>query len=727
MMKKSTAAVLLATVFAALPAAAAEDCFAPLARTRGYSLGLPQRAVPTADGRTVVFLRSGPADTRLRLYAFDVASRTERELLKPAGEETLSVAEKARRERARMTLSGITWFELAKDGRSLLAAQADKLMRVALPDGTAAPVPGAGWIGPRLSPDGRFVAAVRDNDLHVIDLATGQDRRLTQGGSETLSHGVAEFIAAEELDREDGTWWSPDGRSLVEEEADTSGVEKHFITDPAQPEAAPVEFRYPRAGTANAVTRLFILPRDGGGKTEIVWDHAALPYIARVIWPEHGRLSLVLLNRAETVEQVLAVDPATGRTTKLLEETDPAWINLSPQLVRNAPPQAALPHWLADGSGFLWASERGGQWQLELRHADGTLDRAVTPANFPFLALDDVDEAAGRVVVTANTDPLGAGVFRLDLRGGAPQPLAAAPGLHAARFGEGHAVFADTIAGADGSAGTTLRDAEGRALAELRSEAATPPAIPKVEFTEAGKLRFDALVVRPRDFSPGTKYPVILSVYAGPTVKVVARAPREYLEDQCLADHGFIVVSLDGRGTPGRGRAFERVTRFNLIDIPLQDQIDGLTALGARYPEMDMTRVGVTGWSFGGYFTQMATVRHPEVFRAGVAGAPVVDFADYDTAYTERYLGTPQEHPDAYRVSNMLTYAEQLSRPLLIMHGVTDDNVYFENTIKMTQALMRAGKPYNLLLLPGTHLLPDPVIRARVDEARERFFAEHLK
>ena len=186
-------------------------------------------------------------------------------------------------------------------------------------------------------------------------------------------------------------------------------------------------------------------------------------------------------------------------------------------------------------------------------------------------------------------------------------------------------------------------------------------------------------------------------------------------------------VSLDGRGTPGRGRDWERATKNDLIDLPLQDQVDGLKALGQRFGEMDLSRVGVTGWSFGGYFTAMATIRRPDVFKAGVAGAPVVDFADYDTAYTERYLGTPQEDPDGYVKSNVLSYAASLSRPLLLMHGLTDDNVYFENTVKLTQALIAAGKPYQLLLLPGTHVLPDPLIRARVSETRAAFLQHALQ
>lgn len=712
-------------------AAAPESCFAAVAATRLYTLGAPRHAEPTPDGRSVLFLRSGPRDTRLQLLKFDLATRKLVELARPATTpEPLSVEEKARRERARMTLTGITDFAVSRDGGTVLASQADRLIRIDLPGGQSHPVPGAGWIAPRLSPDGRFAAAVRDNDLHVVDLSTGLDRALTSGGSDTLTHGLAEFAAAEELDRPDGSWWSPDSATLLYEQADMSGVEKHFVADPEHPAAPPVEFRYPRAGTSNARVRLGLVARDGGPTRWVDWDSTAFPYLVRVVWPEGGgKLSLVVLNRAQTEQRVLAVDPATGHASTLLSETDPAWISISPGASWKS---RALPHWLPDGSGFLWATEHDDRWRLELRHADGTLDHAVTGPDLPFLSLDDLDARAGTdtatVTVTANPDRLGSALYRISLRTGAVSPVAVAPGLHDASFaGEGHAIFTDTFNGADGTQATRVRDEAGHELATLPSLAETPPILPRVEFTTAGARKLDALIIRPQAFMPGRRYPVILSVYAGPGFKQVLRNPRHYLEDRCLADRGFVVVSLDGRGTPGRGHDWERATKGNLIDLPLHDQIDGLQALGRRFPEMDLSRVGVTGWSFGGYFTAMATIRRPDVFQAGVAGAPVVDFADYDTTYTERYLGTPQDDPEGYRASNVLTYAASLSRPLLLMHGLTDDNVYFQNTVKLTQALITAGRPYDLLLLPGTHLLSDPKLRAAVSEARAAFLASRLR
>ncbi len=709
--------------FLLLTTAAAPACFTNYAATRGYTLGQPRQPELTSDNHTALYLRSGPRDTQLGLFRLDLATGQELELARPsATPEHLSVEEHARRERARMTLSGITDYALSRDGSSVLVSEADHLTRITLPDGAAHPLPGAGWIAPRLSPDGRFVAAVRADDLHVLDTASGADRQLTRDGRETLTHGLPEFAASEELERLDGAWWSPDSATLLYEESDTSAVEPHYIADPVHPERPPAAFRYPRAGTANARLRLGLIPRDGGPTRWLDWDSAGFPYLVRVVWPEgHAPLTLVVMNRAQTEQRLLTVDPATGRTTTLLRETDAAWIDATPGANW---PSTPLPHWLPDGSGFLWASDSSGAWRLELHHADGTLDHAITPANQPFLSLADLDAAHQTVTVLLAPDRIDAALYRVPLAGGAATPIATEPGQHAATFNTlSHTTFIDHLDGADGQTLTQIRAASGQILATLPSHAEPPPPV-HIQFTTAGPTALDAAILRPA--TPG-RYPVILSVYAGPGVKTVLRAPRLFNESQCLADQGFIVVALDGRGTPGRGHDWERATKGNLIDLPLADQVAGLQALARQIPDMDATRVGVTGWSFGGYFTAMATIRRPDIFTAGVAGAPPVDWADYDTAYTERYLGTPAANPDAYHRSNVLTYAASLARPLLIMHGLTDDNVYFVNTVKLTDALIRAGRPYDLLLLPGTHQLADPVLRADVDATRANYFTAKLR
>ena len=700
-------------------------CFENVAQTDRYSLGIPLHFEPLPDGRSVLYLRSGPRDRKLGLFQLDLASRQEHELAAPGNTpENISVEEKARRERARMILSGITDYELSRDGQTVLVSEADQLAVVSLVDGHVQPLPESGWIAPHMSPDGHFVAAVRDNDLHVVDLQTGVDRQITSGGIDTLTHGLPEFAASEELGRADGTWWSPDGRTVLYEESDTSGVEQHWIADPNHPERPPTEFRYPRAGTANAKVRLGLVERDGSSTRWIDWDTTNFPYLVRVVWPEgSGPLTLVVMNRAQTEQRLLAVDTASGHATTILQETDPAWINASPGINwRTAP----LPRWLPDGSGFFWANDRDGPWRLELRHADGKLDHVMTPPNLSFLSLDDVDVGARTVTILAAPDSTDSAVYRIPIKGGEPLAIAAEEGQHAVVFNQGgHSIFVDQLQGADGSEKTLVREASGHVVGTLPAHAEKPPVL-HVTFTKAGPRKFDAAVIRPSNFIPGRRYPVVLAVYGGPAVKLVQHTPRSFIRSQCVADQGFIVVSLDGRGTPSRGHDWERAIHGDLIDVPLHDQIEGLQALAQRFPEIDMSRVGITGWSFGGYLTAMATIRRPDVFHVGVAGATPSDEADYDTIYTERYLGTPQDNPDGYKKSNVLTYAAGLSRPLLLIHGMADDNVYFVNTVKLTEALLSAGRTYDLILLPGTHSPSDQALTERVDEAAVQYLRSHL-
>ena len=280
----------------------------------------------------------------------------------------------------------------------------------------------------------------------------------------------------------------------------------------------------------------------------------------------------------------------------------------------------------------------------------------------------------------------------------------------------------------NGRYGVEIMTTDGKVLAQLKVTAETPPRWPTTELTQAKSVpAFDTAITRPHDFKSGKKYPVILQVYAGPTSKTVNAVIRSYLPDQWMADQGYIVVRLDGRGTPWKGRDWERVIKGNFIDIALNDQVAGLQALAGQFPELDLARVGVTGWSFGGYFSAMAAIRRPDVFRAGVAGAPVVTWENYDTHYTERYLGTPQTNPEAYKISNVTTYASELRRPLLLVHGITDDNVYFQHTMQLADALFMAGKPYELLPQLGTHMITDPLVKLRQQQRIIEFFNLNLK
>ena len=696
--------------------------FRDLAETRNYTLGEPVAPAFSGDDQAVLFLRAGAREPVLRLYELDLRTARERMLSSPEqllgqAPEQLSAEERARRERARISTRGFTSFELAHDGRHVLVLLSGRLYWIDRQSATASELPGQDWLAPHLSPDGEFVAAVVGHELHVIDIARGQEHPVTSGATQTLRHGLAEFVAQEEMDRRDGFWWSPDSRALLYQENDESAVEVRYIADPLHPETRPDARFYPRAGTANTRVRLGIVPREGGITRWIRWDAERYPYVARVNWREQGPLTILVQDRVQQSQVLLAVDPHSGATEELLRESDPAWLELD---------QAETPLWLPGGSQFLWTTERQGAWQVELRDRAGRFLRSLTPPELGYRRLLAAD--AQHLYVAGAPDAREVQLWRFPLAGGAGTALTSSPGQHAAVFSRDRRWYVHSFELADGRTGWEVLDASsGQRTAELRSVAEHPRQAPRVELLRtSGERAFDAAVIRPRDFDAGHRYPVILSVYAGPTVKYVTAASRPYLTDQWLADQGYIVVRIDGRGTPWHGRAWSRAIRGDLIDVALEDQVAGLQALAARYPQLDLTRVGVTGWSFGGYFSAMATIRRPDVFRAGVAGAPVVTWENYDTHYTERYLGLPQQNAAAYRVSDVTTYAAQLERPLLIIHGLTDDNVYAQHSLQLCNALFSAGKSYEFMPLLGTHMVSEPAVRLQEQRRILEFFRRNL-
>jgi dipeptidyl-peptidase-4 len=725
---------------AAAPPDGGEAFLAQYAATYRFSLGTPQAYQVVPGGGAVLFLRSGPRSFVRDLWELDVASGQERlvasaEKLLGGGEESLSAEEKARRERARLQARGIAAFDLSEDGGRVLIPLSGRLFVMERRSGAVRELPpGPGYpVDARFSPDGRLVACVRGGDLFVIDVTSGTQRQLTTGATHTLSHGLAEFVAQEEMGRSAGYWWSPDSATLAYEEADTAKVEDFHIADPMHPERPADSWPYPRPGRNNAMVRLGLVPAAGGATVWVAWDHDDLGYLAAASWREGSPFTILVQNRRQTEEKLLAVDAASGATRLLLAESDPAWLNLNP----------SVPRWLPDGSGFLWISERTGEPRLELCAPSGGVCRWLTPEGFGLRSLAglamDAPGTAGSpgsprsfaetatAYVLASGEPTEQHLWRVPLGGGAPAALTHEPGQYGAVFARdgGASVWAATLASGERTWSVHRRD--GSEAAHLRSVAERPAAFPNLEFTTLGPLAFRAVIVRPRDFQAGRKYPVLVSVYGGPHAQVARREPWAYLLTQWIADHGFIVITLDGRGTPGRGRAWERAIKGNLIDLPLADQVAGLQAAGARYPEMDLGRTGIFGWSFGGYFSAMAAMRRPDVYRAAVAGAPVCDWQDYDTYYTERYLGLPADNPRGYEASSVLTYCPKLAVPLLIVHGTADDNVYLLHSLKMTDALFRAGRTYEFLVLPGfTHMVPDATVQRALQERIVGFFAAHL-
>jgi dipeptidyl-peptidase-4 len=696
------------------------------AATRRFSSGRPTAIHITRDGEAVLFLRSGPRSAQRNLYEFDVASGKERELATAAkllggAQERLSVEERARRERMRLSAGGIATFELSADGRQVLIPLSDKLFVLERTTGAVhALTSKAGYpIDAQFSPDGKLVACVREGDLYVTEIASGQERRLTTGASATLTHGLAEFVAQEEMDRMHGYWWSPDSGSVVYEESNTADVEELSIPDPAHPERPAQTFRYPRPGKNNAVVRVGVVPATGGGTKWLDWDRKQFPYLARVVWDEHAPLVILVQNREQTLEVLHEVDPGTGSMKELLRESDAAWLNLD----------GHLPKWRRDGKSFLWSTERRGCWQLELHNRDGSLARVLTPLEVGYRHLLGVDESAGTALFAGGPDPTETHVYRVSLdKPTPPEQLTHEPGEHGAIISEDGGVTVRSSSSLTSEVKELVHRRDGSVAGELHSVAEEPSLKPTVELTTVGTdPTFHAALVRPHDFQSGKRYPVFVSVYAGPHAQMVLSSRANYLLDGWFAEQGFIVVSIDGRGTPARGRAWERAIKNNFIEVPLADQVSGLKALGAKYPELDLSKVGIFGWSFGGYFTASAVTRRPDIYHAGVAGAPVTDWLDYDTHYTERYLGLPAQDAQGYEASSVLNVAHELRRPLLLIHGTADDNVYFLHSIRLADRLFRAGRQFNFLPLAGqTHMVRQPIEVRQLYTRIATFFVEQL-
>jgi dipeptidyl-peptidase 4 len=691
------------------------------AETRGYLLGRAARVQVTPGGGAVLFLRSPPRSPEQALYELDVRTGQVRKLCDPqallgGAEEVVSAAEQARRERQRITYRGFTGFLLSPDGSAVLLTLSGRLLLVDRATGQVRALTEAEDeppIDPRFSPDGKRLAFVRAADLYVLDLDPpgAAARAVTSGGSEDRTHGLAEFVAQEEMGRAEGYWWSPDSDRLAYAEVDQREVETFAIADPARPERPPLVFRYPRAGRANARVRLGIVEAaPGSGRpppaTWVDWDRARYPYLARVLWDTpRAPLAILVQTRDQREAALLTVDPENGTTRRILVETDEDWINLEP----------SLPRWLPDGSGLLWASERSGRKALELRRPDGSLERELVPGGEDFLEVAHVAPDARSAYVLLG-DAVGNRIVRLDLSSGARDAITADAAEHAPVFARDGSVFVDTRVAADALPEARVCRFDGAPLAVLPSVAEEPPFRVQLELLQVGEGRvFRAAVIRPRAFDPSRRYPVIVHVYGGPHALMVKADERNYLLDQWIADHGALVVCIDNRGTPRRDRSWERAIKGSFGEIPLNDQIEGLHALARRVPQMDLDWVGIYGWSFGGYLAALAVLRRPDVFKVAVAGAPVVDWRDYDTHYTERYLDRPERNPEGYRASSLLTYAGGLARPLLIVHGTADDNVYFFHSLKLAEALFRAGHRFEFLPLAGvTHQIADSVVREQL-------------
>ncbi|HSL57122.1 MAG TPA: prolyl oligopeptidase family serine peptidase [Acidimicrobiales bacterium] len=684
------------------------------ARTRRFTLGAPRTITVARDGSRVLFLRSGDGEDPVHaLWSVDPDTGRERLLADPralltgAAEADLPAAERARRERARESGEGIVAYDADPDARRAVVALGGRLFLVDTDAATSVELDSSpGAFAPRLSPVDPVVAYVADGALRLVG-ADRPDTVLADDPDPAVTWGAAEFIAAEELQRSRGTWWSPDGTRVAAARVDETPVRRWYISHPVDPGRAPTEVRYPAAGTANADVSLHVLDLDGG-RVDVEWDRERHPYLVTVAWRGADRLDVTLLTRDQRELVVLDVDAATGATSVALRHDDPSWIEVVP---------GVPARW---GDRLVTAVDRDGARRLALE------GEPFTPPWLQVRSLVAADDE-GIIVAGSADDPTEVHLWSVT-PGGAAEPLTEAAGVHAGWAGSGVLVVSSSTMDDDGAVvrvGPRAPVDPGRP--PLRSFAAPSGPEPDVRFLTLGERGLRAALLLPGDLGRDQRVPVLLDPYGGPHAQRVVRSRLAFAASRWLADQGFAVLVVDGRGTPGRGPAWERAVAGDLAGPVLDDQVDALHAAAELEPRLDLDRVGIRGWSFGGYLAALAVLRRPDVFHAAVAGAPVTDWRLYDTAYTERYLGHPDTDPDAYARTDLTPLAAGLRRPLLLVHGLADDNVVAAHTLQLSRALLEAGRPHAVLPLSGvTHMTPQEAVAENLLVLQVEFLRDAL-
>lgn len=687
------------------------------------------------DGKLVTYLQgSAESKDRLDLWAHDIATGRNALLVDSrslvANEGTLSPEEEARRERQRtVALAGIVDYQFSADSRLLLIPIAGDLFLYDLKAPRAGSAvhrltsTAAAETDARFSPRGRFVSFVREQNLYVIEVATGRETAVTREGAGLVSFGMAEFIAQEEMDRDTGYWWSPDERMIALTRVDESTVDEVERFEIYAETVRVIRQRYPAAGRPNARVDLWVATLAGSATSlrELPAAAASEGYLARVAWfPDSRALAVQRQTRDQKRLELLKVDTASGAARRLLEERSDTWVELHDELT-----------FLKGQPAFLWASYRSGHKHLYLYDLDGKLLRPVTAGEWMVVgdsrerAIEGIDEAKGLVYFTANRDtPIERHLYAAPLTGSSDtagieariRRLTEGAGWHSVSMAGDAQRWLDTFSTPDTPPSLTLRHTTGKrpsALVANTLGAGHPyaPYLAAHRTPEFGTLRaadgqvMHFTMLKPLGFDPSKRYPVIVEVYGGPGVQRVQRAWGGYYR-QYLAQQGFVVFMLDNRGSGNRGRAFETALYHRMGSIEIEDQVKGVDYLRSL-TFVDPARIGVWGWSYGGYMALMAMVRAPEHFAAGVSGAPVTDWRLYDTHYTERYMGvpeagSPESNPEGYRDGNVMTHAAALKGPLLVMHGMADDNVLFTHSTALFKRLQDLGKPFEVMPYPGS-------------------------
>jgi dipeptidyl-peptidase-4 len=578
---------------------------------------------------------------------------------------------------------------------------------------------------PKISPDGRYVSFVRDHDLWLVSVSEGKERAVTQGGTEEIRKGELDWVYPEELDIKTAYWWSPDSSAIAYLEMDERKVSQYPLVDFSAPSGGSELERYPVAGGANPVVRVLVTAVSGGDPRVMDVGVETDIYIPRVNWlTDSKRLAIQRLNRTQTTLELLIADTATGKTRTAVTDTDPNWINVSDEL-----------YFLKDGKRFLWSSERSGYQHLYLYDLDGKQLAQITKGEWESTSLNAVDESKGLVYFTATeASPTERQLYVAGLDGSGFLKITKDSGTHDVNFAPNAAAFCDTYSNAAAPPRQNLHRADGSRIAtinenkvaELADYSFSPMEFLPVKSRDGVML--NASMIKPPNFDPQKKYPVLVYTYGGPHAQVVRNAwgGANFLWHELMAQKGYIIFSLDNRGSAGRGHIFEVPLHLHLGAQELSDQRDGVQYLKSL-PYVDGSRIGVWGWSYGGHMTLHAMFEAGDDFKVGFAGGPVTDWHYYDSIYTERYLGLPQKNEKGYEDSSPVKYAGQLKGKLLIAHGTGDDNVHFANTLSVINDLIEAGKYVEVLAFPGRgHGVSDPPARRVLMQRVTQFFLDNL-
>ncbi len=670
-------------------------------RARGVSVA--------PDGSMVTYLKAKADDPRMTdLWAADVAGGEPRLLIDARAlipkDRVLSEAEKSRRERQGVQTHGVVAYDWDEEGRFILAPVEGDLWLWSRADGKLSRLTDTpeDEIDAKVSPKGRFVSFIRNDNLYVQPSRGGPEKALTSGGTELSSWGAAEFIAQEEMDRQTGYWWSPDESRIALTHVDQTGVDVVERLDINATGATVVKQRYPRVGRPNAKVELYVADVATGARTKVDLGADADIYLARVDWSKDGKTLYVQReSRDQRKLDLLAADPATGKTHVVLTETSAHWIDLSDDFRA-----------LKDGT-FLWSSEKSGWKHLYLHKADGKLVRQVTGGDWPVDAIQGVDEARGVVIFTANKDtPVERRLYEVSYKtAGQPKALTKAGGWWTVKVAEKGGTFAGTYEDPATPQQTGLYRADGalvRWIEENKLAAGHPfaPYVDRLRTPSFGSIKAADgqdlwwSMRTPPGFDPAKTYPVVVKVYGGPGSALVRKVWNDPA-DQLYLEAGFIVFSLDNHGTPNRSVAFKTAIDRRMGQLDVADQLAGVSYLKSL-AYVDPARIAVTGWSYGGYMTLMLLTAPDSPFAAGVSGAPPTDWRLYDTHYTERYMGTPADNAAGYAASEVTARVGRLKPDvLMLMHGMADDNVTFDNSTRLMAALQARPVAFETMMYPG--------------------------